>query len=76
MDGGRCFFTKSSVSPGHVAKWLFFMALIQVEGAGEQHAAWRNFTKSFLVVSFLMITFRKGDIIDTGFTLGRYGWII
>ena len=35
IDGGRCFVISPGVIPVHVVKWLFFTALIHVDGTGE-----------------------------------------
>jgi hypothetical protein len=42
VESGRYRRTASAVRPGHVAKWLLFMALIQVDGGGLKAHWWRN----------------------------------
>ena len=46
IDLGRCFLTRSDVSPGHVVKKPSSMALIQVDGTGLKAAWCRYITKS------------------------------
>jgi hypothetical protein len=42
VESGRYRRTAFAVRPGHVAKWLLFMALIQVDGGGLKAHWWRN----------------------------------
>ena len=53
--GGRCLFTKSTVSPDHVIKLLFFIVFFHVEGTGAKQAACRYLTKIWCVCFFLII---------------------
>ena len=55
--GGRCFAMRSSVRPGQDMKWLFLIALTNVRGCGERHAACRYFANSTFVCFFLKMTF-------------------
>ena len=42
VESGRYRRTASAVRPGHVANWLLWMALIQVDGGGLKAHWWRN----------------------------------
>jgi len=45
-----------TVRPGHVMKWLFWMALVKVGIGGLRHVAWRYWARSALDCHFLIIT--------------------
>ena len=45
-DLGRYFWTSYSVSPGHVERKLFLIAVVIVDVHGLQHARWRKVLRS------------------------------
>ena len=51
-ESGRFLEMRSSVSPGEVVLWPFFIASMNVEGAGLKHAPWRNWANLFWSCSY------------------------
>ena len=49
-ESGRYFWTASAVRPGHVANWLFFIALRSVDLGGQNRHWWRYLMSSSLGV--------------------------
>ena len=58
-DFGRNFRTSSSVSPGHMEKKLFLIAVIIVDVHGLQHARWRKVLRS--AFDFASYKLQKND---------------
>ena len=51
VEGGRCFCINSTVRPGHEDRYPNLIALISVEGLGENHEACKNCANSDFFVS-------------------------
>ena len=60
MIGGRFFVIKSGVSPGHVLKKLFFIAVVNVVLTGDKHVACKYLARSACVCFFFIITANDG----------------
>ena len=59
IEGRRCFWMSGLFKPGHVVKWLLFIALMKVDLTGLKHAAWRNLARSSFVCCLRMMTFNR-----------------
>ena len=62
IESSRCLDLKSSVSPGQVVRWTFFIARMNVEGTVLKHAAWRDWANYFLVLFIWTIPLTACDV--------------
>ena len=69
-DSGRYFWTASAVRPGHVANWLFFIALRSVDLGGQNRHWWRYLMRSSLdVICYALLAVWLSVVLVLGWVI-------